>query len=70
MSKGHHYNDGVISINYLLHHFVNISRSVQHACAKTASEQDGLILREIQPGDFLSAISLVALNLEGKLSKF
>ena len=41
---------------------VNISRSVQHECAKTANEQDGLILSEIQPGYFLSAIRLVALN--------
>ena len=46
-----------------------ISRSVQHACAKSANEHDGLILHEIQPCDFLSAISLVARNLEGKSSQ-
>ena len=43
---------------------VNLLRSVQHACAKAANEHDGLILRAIQPGDFLSAISrMAALNL-------
>ena len=44
---------------------------VQHADAKTATELDGLVLREIQPSDFLSAISFVALmHLEGNLAMF
>ena len=58
----------IINYHYII---VNISTSVQYARAKTANEHDGLILREIQPGDFLSAISLVALmNLEGKFARF
>ena len=71
-SKGHHYNDVVIIIKYHYseHIIVNISRSVQHACAKTANEHDVLILRAIQPGDVLSAISMAALNLEGKFAMF
>ena len=48
---------------------INISRSVQYgACAKTANEHDGLILSEIQPGDFLSAISLAALKSGGRVN--
>ena len=57
-SKEHHDNDVVIIIN--VHYIIGIIlKSVQHAYAKTANEHDGLLLRVIQPGDFLSAISLV-----------
>ena len=60
--QGHHHNDVVIIINY--HHtIVNISRSVQHACTKTANAHDGLSLREIQPVDFPSVRSAIAAQL-------
>ena len=45
-----------------------ISRSVQHACTKNANGHDGLIVRTIQPGDFRTAISMAALNLEDKFA--
>ena len=40
-----------------------------HAPRQTANEYHDLILSEIQPGDFMSAISLGAVNVEGKLAK-
>ena len=66
--KGHHYNDVAITINY--HYIiVNISRSVQRACAKTANVHDGLVLRDFLIS-WLHAISLVGLNVEGKFAMF